>query len=126
MPSPRPRPARKCPTGYLPADGRSLPVSQYSALYSLIGTAFGGSGSTSGQPFPVSVNVPVTFDNRQPYLVLNYIICNPGNLPAAALADSDTTSPETGRSQTNLKFFRKTDKETLSFNSFPLFPALPA
>ena len=31
-----------CPRGYLPADGRTLPVSQYSAVYSLIGFAYGG------------------------------------------------------------------------------------
>lgn len=35
----------------------------------------------SGQPLPVSVNVPVTFDNRQPYLVQNYIIATIGIYP---------------------------------------------
>ncbi|KZD03047.1 phage tail protein [Oceanibaculum pacificum] len=32
-----------CPEGYLPADGRILTINNYQALYSLIGTLFGGS-----------------------------------------------------------------------------------
>jgi microcystin-dependent protein len=33
---------RYCPQGYLPADGRAVPVSSYQALYALIGTIYGG------------------------------------------------------------------------------------
>lgn len=36
-----------CPDGTLPADGRQLPVQQYAALYSLMGTIYGGNGSTT-------------------------------------------------------------------------------
>ncbi|HYE36519.1 phage tail protein [Methylocaldum sp.] len=36
----------------------------------------------SGQPIPISVNVPVTIDNMQPYLVLNYIIAMQGIFPS--------------------------------------------
>ncbi len=32
------------PQGYLPCDGRSLPISQFDALYSLLGTTYGGDG----------------------------------------------------------------------------------
>ncbi|SER78976.1 phage tail protein [Giesbergeria anulus] len=32
-----------CPQGYLPADGRILPVAQYQAVYAIIGNLFGGS-----------------------------------------------------------------------------------
>lgn len=32
-----------CPEGYLPADGRVLPVNQYQALFSLLGNQYGGS-----------------------------------------------------------------------------------
>lgn len=39
------------PVGYLPCDGSLLPISQYDALYSLLGTTYGGDGvSTFGLP----------------------------------------------------------------------------
>ena len=40
-----------CPSGFLPADGRTLPISQYTALYSLLGIRYGGDGRvTFGLP----------------------------------------------------------------------------
>ncbi|KAL4446366.1 hypothetical protein ABPG77_003173 [Micractinium sp. CCAP 211/92] len=33
-----------CPTGYLPADGRLLPIAQYTAVFALMGTTYGGNG----------------------------------------------------------------------------------
>jgi microcystin-dependent protein len=36
-----------CPVGWAAADGSLLPVSQYQALFSLLGTAFGGDGRSS-------------------------------------------------------------------------------
>ena len=36
-----------CPRGTAPADGQLLPISQYSALFSLYGTNFGGDGRTT-------------------------------------------------------------------------------
>jgi len=36
-----------CPAGWFPCDGRSLSVSQYAALFSLIGTYYGGNGTTN-------------------------------------------------------------------------------
>lgn len=36
-----------CPDGYLPADGRQMQVSQYQALYSLIGNLYGGTAPTN-------------------------------------------------------------------------------
>lgn len=41
---------RGCPTGFLPADGRSVSQQQYQLLYSLIGTTFGGSGTNFNLP----------------------------------------------------------------------------
>lgn len=38
------------PAGWLPCDGRTLQVSQYAALYSLIGNAFGGNTTTFNLP----------------------------------------------------------------------------
>lgn len=35
------------PQGWMFCDGRSLPVSQYSTLYELLGTTYGGDGSTT-------------------------------------------------------------------------------
>lgn len=35
------------PAGWLPCDGRELLISEYSNLYSLIGTTYGGNGSTN-------------------------------------------------------------------------------
>jgi microcystin-dependent protein len=35
-----------CPSGWLPADGRQMPINQNQALYSLLGTNFGGNGAT--------------------------------------------------------------------------------
>ncbi len=34
-------------SGWLPCDGRTLPISQYQALFSLLGTAYGGDGRTT-------------------------------------------------------------------------------
>lgn len=36
-----------CPSDYLPADGRELPISENQALFSLIGNTFGGDGQTT-------------------------------------------------------------------------------
>ena len=36
-----------CPRGWAFCDGRELPISQYSALFALLGTAFGGNGQTT-------------------------------------------------------------------------------
>ncbi len=35
------------PDGYVPADGRLLPISQYQGLFSVLGTTFGGNGTTN-------------------------------------------------------------------------------
>ena len=35
------------PRGWMPCDGRLLPIAQYTALFSLIGTTYGGDGRTT-------------------------------------------------------------------------------
>jgi microcystin-dependent protein len=35
------------PSGWIPCDGRLLPIQQYSALFSLLGTNYGGNGTTN-------------------------------------------------------------------------------
>lgn len=39
--------ANFCPRGYMEADGRLLPISQYQALFALVGTNYGGDGRTN-------------------------------------------------------------------------------
>ncbi|MGI3107853.1 phage tail protein [Dickeya fangzhongdai] len=36
-----------CPRGWLPANGQTVPINSYQALYSLLGFQFGGNGSTT-------------------------------------------------------------------------------
>jgi len=50
---------RGCPYGFLPADGRTLQINQNSALYALIGTTFGGNGSTTFNLPNLNGRVPV-------------------------------------------------------------------
>ena len=35
------------PRGWMPCDGRLLPIAQYQALFALIGTTYGGNGVTT-------------------------------------------------------------------------------
>ncbi|MBS0126344.1 tail fiber protein [Aestuariicoccus sp. KMU-90] len=36
-----------CPVGTLPADGRTIAIQEYTALFSLFGTVYGGDGRTN-------------------------------------------------------------------------------
>lgn len=36
-----------CPTGWLQANGQLLPIASYSAVFALLGTSFGGNGTTN-------------------------------------------------------------------------------
>ena len=36
-----------CPLGWAPLDGQLLPISEYSALFNLLGTTYGGDGKTT-------------------------------------------------------------------------------
>jgi microcystin-dependent protein len=36
-----------CPPSFMEADGRTLPIHQYVALFSLLGTRYGGNGQTT-------------------------------------------------------------------------------
>ena len=58
-------------------EGQELSVARYQLLYSLIGNAYGGSGSSS-------FNIPDLrgrLDNRMPGQGLNHIICWNGSYP---------------------------------------------
>lgn len=40
-------PYTSVPDGTLPCDGRTLPINNYSAMFSLLGTRFGGNGTST-------------------------------------------------------------------------------
>lgn len=48
-----------CPTGWLPANGQLLSISQNSALFALLGTFYGGDGQTTFQLPNLQGRVPV-------------------------------------------------------------------
>lgn len=50
---------RGCPSGFLPADGRSLQIGQNTPLYSLIGITFGGDGQNTFNLPDLRGRVPV-------------------------------------------------------------------
>lgn len=60
------------PYGWMPCNGQTLQVSQYSALYSLIGGIYGGSGSTFNLP---------NLQGAEPLPQMKYYICIQGIYP---------------------------------------------
>ena len=50
-----------CPVGWAPANGQLLPISQYTALFSLYGTNFGGNGQTNFALPDLRARAPVSF-----------------------------------------------------------------
>jgi len=70
------------PDGWLPCDGRMMPIAQYTSLYSLLGTTYGGDGRTTFALPDLRGRIPAGAD---------------GNLPAgrafAFLASDSTAQP---------------------------------
>jgi microcystin-dependent protein len=60
-------------TGAMPADGRLLPINQYAAVFSLLGTTFGGNGTST---FALPDLRPFAPQNLQ------YSICVEGIFPS--------------------------------------------
>jgi len=52
-----------CPRGWAAADGQLLPISSYSALFSLLGTTFGGDGRTTFALPDLRGRTPVSIGN---------------------------------------------------------------
>lgn len=52
-----------CPRGYLPADGRLLPIALNTAVFSLMGTTYGGNGQTTFALPDLRGRVPVGAGN---------------------------------------------------------------
>lgn len=55
-----------CPDGWFPADGRLLSISQYTALYSLYGVAYGGDGRVTFALPDLRTRMPVSTSNDLP------------------------------------------------------------
>ena len=54
-----------CPRGFAPMNGQLMPISQNTALFSLLGTAYGGDGMTTyalplAKPLFTATGVPLT------------------------------------------------------------------
>ncbi len=54
-----------CPKGWAPLNGQLLPINQYQALFSLLGTRYGGDGQTS---FALPLAKPVFTLTGEPLL----------------------------------------------------------
>jgi microcystin-dependent protein len=57
------------PSGYLPCDGRTLNISAYQALYSLIGAKFGGNGTSTFALPDLRSRIPIGFNSNGTYPV---------------------------------------------------------
>lgn len=58
-----PWPLDWAPNGWLPCDGRSLPIRQYSALFALLGITYGGDGINTFNLPDLRGRFPVGFNN---------------------------------------------------------------
>jgi microcystin-dependent protein len=115
------------PGGWMPADGRLLPINQFSALFSVIGTTYGGNGTTDfALPNLIgrvaigadaantlgstkgSDNVLVTrselpgpgqqpLSNDQPSLAVNYLIATEGISPSPFFSSFNETTETLGQ-----------------------------
>jgi microcystin-dependent protein len=54
-----------CPTGWLPANGQVLPLNQNTALFSILGTMYGGDGVTT---FALPYVKPILTVSRAPLM----------------------------------------------------------
>ena len=88
------------PRGWALCDGQLLPISQNTALFSLLGTTYGGDGRTTfglpdlrvetvsnghqgaGQIGIDNTGKGVTTDNMMPHLAINFIIALQGIYPS--------------------------------------------
>ena len=62
------------PNGWMLCDGATLPINQYSAVFSLVGTTYGGDGRTT-------FALP-NLTGKEPIPGSLYCICMQGNFPS--------------------------------------------
>jgi microcystin-dependent protein len=87
-----------CPQGYLPADGRLIQISQNTALFSLLGTTYGGNG-TSTFALPDLRGRSLVGSGQGPGLT-NIIIGQVGGTESASLLITNLPSHSHGASTT--------------------------
>jgi microcystin-dependent protein len=78
------------PTGWASCAGQLMPISQHTALFSLLGTRYGGNGNTHfalpdlrdrAPMHPGPSAAAATSDGTQQYLAVNYCIALEGIFP---------------------------------------------
>src|SRR5499433_2152009 len=75
------------PTGWALCDGQLLPISQNTALFSLLGTTYGGNGQTTFALPNLQSSVPISF-GQGPGLS-NYGLGQTGGTPNVTLGQND-------------------------------------
>lgn len=70
-----------CPRGSLPADGRLLPISQNTALFSLLGITYGGDGRTTFG-LPDLRNAMVSWTSNGDQIPMRYCVVTEGIFPS--------------------------------------------
>jgi microcystin-dependent protein len=73
----------RVPQGWFPCDGRQLPISQYQALFAIIGTTFGGDGQTYFNIPDLRSRIPIGIG--QGTSLSNYMLGQKGGTEAVAL-----------------------------------------
>jgi microcystin-dependent protein len=111
----RPTAFNFCPTGWFMASGQTLAINQYVALFSLIGTTYGGNGTTNFQLPNLNGRAPYGQDQSQPIGAAygqSQVTLTVGNLPAhthQAFASSAGPTTNTGTGGLSASF-PSTDK----------------
>ncbi|MCP5072430.1 MAG: phage tail protein [Rhodobacteraceae bacterium] len=88
-----------CPRSWVAADGQLLPVSQYSALFSLYGTTFGGDGRTTFGIPDLRGRAPI-HTGHGPGLA-NYLLGSRGGAEGFTLTESQMPSHNHSAEATN-------------------------
>lgn len=68
-----------CPSGFRPLNGQLLPIADNTLLFSLLGTSYGGNGSTT---FALPTGLPIFTANGAPLLQCIYVDEDTGIFPA--------------------------------------------
>ncbi len=84
------------PRGWQECNGQIMQINQNQALFSLIGTAFGGDGRTTFGLPDMRGRAPIHFDNQQTHMGetegVEYVTLNVGQLPSHNHALKGTTA----------------------------------
>ena len=78
------------PTGWLQCNGQLLPISQYAALFSLIGTYYGGNGTSNFQLPNLQGRAPL--DQGQGPGLQDYVLGQSAGTPTVALIAAENSA----------------------------------